>query len=95
MKKLDDILKEFDKRTKNAESSYKDLWKDMDEFYDVDIHIWRHKGMGNSLQTIAGNKISILTATASYLNTLLLKDVMTLNELDEMIKMVKENLNVK
>lgn len=29
-----------------------------EEIYNVDIHIWRKPGMGNSLQTIVGNKIS-------------------------------------
>lgn len=89
---LDDVLKEFEEKAANAQSKFRDLWKDkdFDDMYNVDIHIWRKSGMGNSLQTIAGNKISILTATASYLNTLLLKEVCTEKELDEMIKLVKE-----
>ena len=94
MEKLDDLLKDFEERAKNAQSSYRDLYEndtDIDEAYNVDIHIWRTTGMGNSLQTIAGNKISIMTATASYLNTLLLKKVITTKELDDMIKLVKEN----
>ena len=92
-KNLDDVLKEFEEKANNAVSSNKKLWKDteVDNAYNVDIHIWRKTGMGNSLQTIAGNKISIMTATASYLNTLLLKEVCTEKELDELIKMVKEN----
>ena len=93
MEKLDDVLKEFEEKSKNAQSKFRKLWKDTnaDEVYNVDIHIWRHKGMGNSLQTISGNKVSIMTATASYLNTLLLKKVITTEELDDMVKMVKES----
>lgn len=89
---LDDVLKEFEEKANNAVSSNKKLWTDTeaDSAYNVDIHIWRKTGMGNSIQTIAGNKISIMTATASYLNTLLLKKVCTEKELDELINMVKE-----
>ena len=87
---IDDLIKEFEEKSKKAQSKYK-FFKDKDEIYDVDIHIWRKPGMGNSLQTIAGNKISIMTATASYLNTLLLKKVITTKELDDMLKMVKES----
>ena len=46
--------------------------------------------MGNSLQTIAGNTISIMTATSSYLETLLNKDIITVEQLDHMVKAVKE-----
>ena len=42
--------------------------------------------------SIAGNTISILTATASYLETLLRKNIIDEKTLDEMIKMVKENV---
>lgn len=91
-KKLDDILKDFEKKAEKVVSSNSSLWEgsNADELYNVDIHIWRKPGMGNSLQTIAGNKISIMTATASYLNTLLLKKVITTEELDDIIKFVKE-----
>lgn len=90
--KLDDLLKDFEKKADKCVSSNRPLWEGQtsDDFYNVDIHIWRKPGMGNSLQTIAGNKISIMTATASYLNTLLNKDVLTEKELDFMIQMVKE-----
>lgn len=87
---LDDLIKEFEEKAKNAKSKY-EFPKDKDEIYDVDIHIWRHPGMGNSLQTISGNKVSIMTATASYLNTLLLKKVITTKELDDLVKIVKES----
>ena len=87
---MDDLIKEFEEKAKNAQSKYK-FPKDKDELYDVDIHVWRHPGIGNSLQSIAGNKVSIMTATASYLNTLLLKKVITTKELDDLIKIVKES----
>lgn len=87
---IDDLIKEFEEKSKNAQSKYK-FPKDKDDLYDVDIHIWRHPGMGNSIQTISGNKVSIMTATASYLNTLLLKKVITTEELDDIVKMVKES----
>ena len=90
---IDDLIKEFEERAKNAQSKYK-FPKDKDEIYDVDIHIWRHPGMGNSLQTISGNKASIMTATASYLNTLISKKVITTEDLDYIIKLVKSTLNI-
>ena len=91
---LDDVLKEFEEKANNAVSSNRKLWNDteVDNAYNVDIHIWRKTGMGNSLQTIVGNKISIMTATASYLNTLISKKVLTFDELDEMIKLVKQTI---
>ena len=92
--KLDDVLKEFEEKANDAVSSNKKFWKDteVDNVYNVDIHIWRKTGMGNSLQTIVGNKISIITATASYLNTLISKKVLTFDELDEMVKLVKQTI---
>ena len=90
---LDDVLKEFEEKANNAQSKFRNIWKDTkaDNIYDVDIHIWRKPGMGNSIQTIVGNKISIMTATTSYLDTLISKKVLTFDELDEMIKFVKRN----
>ena len=91
---LDDVLKEFEEKANNAVSSNKKLWKDTkaDNAYNVDIHIWRKTGMGNSLQTIVGNKLSIMTATTSYLNTLISEKVLTFDELDMMIKLVKQTI---
>jgi hypothetical protein len=88
--KINDLIKEFEEKSKNAESEYEGLWNGTshDEIYNVDIHIWRKPGMGNSLQTIVGNKISIMTATSSYLNTLLLKGVLSVDELKSMIDLV-------
>ena len=93
-KNLDDLLKDFEKEAEQAVSSNRPLWeggKD-DEIFNVDIHVWRKPGMGNTLQTIAGNKISIMTATASYLETLIRKNIITEEELDYIIKQVKENV---
>lgn len=46
--------------------------------------------MGNSLQTITGNKLSIMVATSSFLQTLIEKDVISKDELDYIFKIVKE-----
>lgn len=94
---LDDVLKKFQDEADKAQSSNRDLWKDTDadDVYNVDIHIWRKTGMGNSLQTIAGNKISIMTATASYLDTLIRKEVLTMDEFDDMVKLVKHMVKMK
>lgn len=59
----------------------------MDDIYDCDIFIWRHPGMGNSKQLITGNKISIYTATASYLEQLLIQGVFDEKELKDMVNM--------
>ena len=95
---LDDVLKEFEEKANNAVSSNRQLWEEdneYDEMYNVDIHIWRKPGMGNSIQTISGNKISIMTATSSYLETLIREEVFTFDELDEMIKLVKYTIKMR
>ena len=96
-KNLDDVLKEFEEKANNAQSKFRKLWKDTDadNIYNVDIHIWRKPGMGNSLQTIVGNKISIMTATISYLDTLIRQEVLTEKEFDEMIKLVKRTIKMR
>ena len=93
-KKLDDVLKNFEKEVEGAVSSKRHLWKNTkdDEIYNVDIHIWRKPGMGNSVQTVIGNAVSIYTATASFLSTLLRKNVMSEETLDEMVRMVKDTV---
>ena len=91
---LDDLLKEFEEKAKNAKSKYK-YNKDEDKLYDVDIHIWRKPGMGNSLQTIVGNKISIMIATSSYLQTLIAKNIITEKELDYMIELIKQTTEMR
>ena len=94
---LDDVLKEFEEKANNAKSSNRKLWTDTkyDDVYNVDIHIWRKPGMGNSIQTVSGNKISIMTATSSYLDTLIRQKVLTEKELDEMIKLVKRTIKMR
>lgn len=96
-KNLDDVLKEFEEKANNAQSKFRKFWKDTkaDDIYNVDIHIWRKPGMGNSLQTIVGNKISIMTATISYLDTLIRQEVLTEKEFDEMIKLVKHTIRMR
>ena len=96
-KNLDDVLKEFEEKANNAQSKFRKFWKDTkaDDIYNVDIHIWRKPGMGNSLQTIVGNKISIMTATISYLDTLIRQEVLTEKEFDEMIKLVKHTIKMR
>lgn len=60
----------------------------MDIIYDCDIYIFRHPGMGNSKQIIsAKNEISILTATGSFLETLLRQGIITEKQLKELVKM--------
>lgn len=59
----------------------------MNDIYDCDIYIFRHSGMGNSKQVITGNKLSIMTATTSYLEQLLRQGVVTEKELKELVKM--------
>ena len=94
---LDDVLKEFEEKANNAQSKFRNLWKytEADDIYNVDIHIWRKPGMGNSIQTIVGNKISIMTATTSYLDTLIRQEVLTEKAFDEMIKLVKHTIKMR
>ena len=92
---LDDILQEFEDRIKNAKSKFRDQWEkdsEKDDLYDVDIRIWRKPGMGNSIQTVVGNSPSIFAATASYLETLVRKEVFTFTQLEEMLEMIKDAL---
>lgn len=84
LKALDKFRKEMDKIFVGETPKLPD---DIDGVYDCDIYIWRHPGMGNSKQIVTGNKISIMTATASYLETLLLQGIATEKELKDMVKM--------
>lgn len=90
-KSLDDVLKKANKELENAVSSSRHDWEGTtaDDVYDVNIHIWRKPGMGNSIQTIIGNQLSILTATNSFLATLLIQNILDEETLDEMVKMAK------
>ena len=60
---------------------------EINEMYDCDIYIWRHPGMGCSKHIISGNKISVATATASYLEQLMRQGVFTDKELKEILSM--------
>lgn len=64
----------------------------MNDVYDCDIYIFRHPGMGNSKQIITGNKISIMTATSSYLDTLVRQGVIDIEELEDMMTLVINQL---
>ena len=59
----------------------------MDDEYDCDIYIFRHPGMGNSKQIISGNPVSIYTATASYLETLLRQGIFEESMIRDMVEM--------
>ena len=69
----------------------------MNDEYDCDIYIFRHPGMGNSKQIISGNPVSIYTATASYLETLLrqgiFEEAMVRDMVEMAIKASKGELN--
>lgn len=60
---------------------------EMDGMYDCDIYIFRHPGMGNSKQVITGNPVSIYTATASYLETLLRQGFLDEKMLQELVNL--------
>ncbi len=97
MNNLDDVIKEFEEKAKNAVSSTRNDWEgsDLDNDYSVDIHVWRKPGMGNSLQTIIGNKISIMTAVTSLLTSLLSNKVFNEEELDSMVKYAQKTYKNK
>ena len=59
----------------------------MDDEYDCDIYIFRHPGMGNSKQIISGNPVSIYTATASYLETLMRQGIFEEAMVRDMVEM--------
>lgn len=61
---------------------------EIDNKYVCDIYIFRHPGMGNSKQIILGDTVSILTATASYLQTLLQQEILDEENLKSLLKMV-------
>ena len=60
---------------------------EMNDVYDCDIYIFRHPGMGNSKQIITGNPISIYTATASYLETLMRQGIFEEAMVRDMVEM--------
>ena len=70
---------------KKAETDAKEFWKKSgkDEMYDLNIHIWRKPGMGNCVQMINGNNISILTGTMSLLQTIITNNIISKETLIE------------
>ena len=85
------ILKAMEKFTKEVNKAFvgktSKFTGELDELYDCDIYIFRHPGMGNSKHIIMGNEISIMTATASYLENLLKQGICTEKELMNTVKM--------
>ena len=76
-------------------SKYKKIWEenpDFDNMYVVDIHVWRQPGMGNSLQTITGNTVSILTALSSLFETLMRETDITEKDLLQAVMLSSENV---
>ena len=59
----------------------------MNDMYECDIYIYRHPGMGNSKQIISGNKVSIGTVTASYLEQLMKQGIFDEKEIKQIVKM--------
>ena len=83
-----EALNEFrEKMDKLFEGKTPKLPEGMNEYYDCDIYIWRHPGMGNSKQIISGNNLSIAVATCSYLEQLMKQGIFTEKELKDMLKM--------
>ena len=68
IKLMNNFAKEIDKIFNGKTPKIEGL---MNDLYECDIYIYRHKGMGNSKQIIYGNPISVIAATISYLETLL------------------------
>ena len=92
MRSLESLIDEFRKKSEKAVSGSRPIWEGTkeDDLYTVDIHIWRKPGMGNSIQTIAGSKLSIMTSLTSFFRTLLDKEILDESELLEMINMASE-----
>lgn len=86
--KVADAMDEF---TKKIDEIYPGVTPkitgEMNEVYNCDIYIFRHPGMGNSKQIITGNPVSIYTATASYLETLLRQGMLNEEMLRDMVEM--------
>ena len=65
-----------------------------DEDYEVDIHIWRTKGMPNSKAMIqTNNTVSIITATTSYIENLLRLGIVNEDILQNMISLAKKSIS--
>lgn len=86
--KILELLEEFRKKVDKVFIGQTPKLPDgMDEVYNCDIYIYRHPGMGNSKQIIVGDKTSVMTATVSYLETLLAHNMVTETELKDMVEM--------
>lgn len=92
MRSLESLLDEFKEKSKDVVSDNRFIWEgtEEDDMYSVDIHIWRKPGMGNSLQTIAGNDLSIMTSLTSFFQTLMDKDILDESTLLDMVKMASK-----
>ena len=65
-----------------------------DEDYEVDIHIWRTKGMPNSKAIIqTNNTVSVITATTSYIENLLRLGIVNEDILQNMISLAKNSIS--
>lgn len=80
----------------NYKSKYRKFYEkhpDFDNMYVVDIHVWRQPGMGNSLQTITGSNVSVLTAVASLMETLMRETDITKEQLQDALDMASANVS--
>lgn len=65
-----------------------------DEDYEVDIHIWRTKGMPSSKAMIqTNNTVSVITATTSYIGKLLRLGIVDEEILQDMISLAKKSIS--
>ena len=92
IKIMKNFAKEIDKIFQGKTPKIEGL---MNDLYECDIYIYRHKGMGNSKQIIYGNPISVIAATISYLETLLRQGIVNKKQLKEMVKLAYTTSNKK
>ena len=92
IKLMKNFAKEIDKIFQGKTPKIEGL---MNDLYECDIYIYRHKGMGNSKQIIYGNPISVIAATISYLETLLRQGIVNKKQLKEMVKLAYTTSNKK
>ena len=92
IKLMKNFAKEIDKIFNGKTPKIEGL---MNDLYECDIYIYRHKGMGNSKQIIYGNPISVIAATISYLETLLRQGIVNKKQLKEIVKLAYTASNKK
>ena len=92
IKLMKNFAKEIDKIFQGKTPKIEGL---MNDLYECNIYIYRHKGMGNSKQIIYGNPISVMAATISYLETLLRQGIVNEKQLKEMVKLAYTASNKK